>query len=82
MNSIMNNVNFGSKYNFTILGKDNSHKKYLYNEVTDFIEGKGIPTVFDHGKDKITMNVETKNMAKMVSEGLKKLGINLAKKQK
>ena len=47
-----------------------------------FIQGKGITTNFEIGNDKINMSVQTKKMAKMVSEGLKKLGINLAPKQK
>ena len=37
MNSINNNINFGSKYNFTITSKNNQHKKYLYNDVNKFI---------------------------------------------
>ncbi len=82
MNSINNNVNFGSKYNFTVTSKNNQHKKYLYNDVNKFIQGKGITTNFEIGNDKINMSVQTKKMAKMVSEGLKKLGINLAPKQK
>ena len=71
-----NNVNFGSKYNFTILGKNNTHKPLLFNEVTDFVkENKGITTVFHTGNNKITMGVDTFKMAETVSKGLKKLGI-------
>lgn len=82
MNSVGNNVNFGSRYNFVVTSKNNQHKKYLYNDVNNFIQGKGITTTFEIGNDKINMSVQTKKMAKMVSSGLKKLGINLAPKQK
>lgn len=82
MNSVGNNVNFGSRYNFVVTSKNNQHKKYLYNDVNKFIQGKGITTTFEIGNDKINMSVQTKKMAKMVSSGLKKLGINLASKQK
>lgn len=82
MNSVGNNVNFGSKYNFVVTSKNNQHKKYLYNDISNFIEGKGITTSFEIGNDKINMSVQTKKMARMVSNGLKKMGINLAPKQK
>lgn len=75
MNSINNRVNFGAKYNFTVLGQNNKHKEYLFNDVNKFIEGKGITTNFEIGKNRITMGVETRRMAQMVADGLKKLGI-------
>lgn len=68
-------VNFGSKYNFTILGKNNQHKPLLYNEVNGFIKGKGITTTFEIGKNRIQMGADTRGMAEMIAKGLKKMGI-------
>lgn len=62
-------------YNFTILGQNNTHKPYLFNDVNKFIKGKGITTTFEIGNNKINMNVKSRKMALMVSKGLKKLGI-------
>ena len=71
-----NNVNFGSKYNFTILGKNNTRKPLLFNEIADFVkENKGITTVFNPGKNKITMGVDTFKMAENISKNLKKMDI-------
>lgn len=62
-------------YNYTVLGKNNKHKPYLYNNISDFVSGKGIKTVFDMGKDKITMSTQSKKMGTIISKSLKRMGI-------
>ena len=64
-----------STYNYTVLGKNNKHKPYLYNEIRDFISGKGINTVFDMGKDKITMSTQSKKTGTIIAKSLKRMGI-------
>lgn len=62
-------------YKFTVLGKNNQHKPYLFNEVRDVIQGKGITTNFEIGNNKIVMNAPTKKMASMLAKSLKRAGI-------
>ncbi len=62
-------------YNYTVSGKSNKHKPYLYNNIHDFIQGKGIKTVFDMGNDKITLSTQSKKMGTMIAKGLKRMGI-------
>lgn len=75
MNGINNRVNFCGSQKIIISGKNNPHKKYLFNEVNNFIDGKGITTEFHTGTDKIIMNAETNKIADMIRTGLKKLDI-------
>ncbi len=62
-------------YNITVLGKNNQHKPYLFNDVRELIKGKGVTTNFHIGEDKIIMQASTKKMATILSKGLKRLGI-------
>jgi hypothetical protein len=75
--------NFQGKYNYTIYGEHNKNVPYLYNQVTDFIRGKGVPACFHLGKeDKIVMEPATQKIADMVKKGLDKLGIKGAHEPK
>ena len=62
-------------YNITVLGKNNQHKPYLFNDVRELIKGKGVTTNFHIGEEKIIMQASTKKMATILSKGLKRLGI-------
>lgn len=62
-------------YNITVLGKNNQHKPYLFNDVKELIKGKGVTTNFEIGNDKIVMSPSTKKMATILSKGLKRMGI-------
>lgn len=62
-------------YNYTVSGKNNQHKPYLYNNVRDFIQGKGIKTVFDMGNDKITLSTQSKKTGTIIAKSLKRMGI-------
>ncbi len=64
-----------SNYNITVLGKNNKHKPYLFNNVRELIKGKGVTTNFKIGEDKIVMQASTKKMATILSKGLKRMGI-------
>lgn len=76
MNLVSNNrVNFGAAPKIVINGKNNKHKQYLFNEVNDFINDKGITAQFKTGEDRIIMEPATVKMASMIKMGLKKLNI-------
>ena len=62
-------------YNYTILGKNNKHKPYLYNNIRDFIQGKGINTTFEMGKDRIVMSTQSKKIGTIITKSLKLMGI-------
>ncbi len=64
-----------TSYKFTVLGENNKHKPYLFNEVREFIKDKGITTTFEIGKNKINMSAESRKIALNIAKGLKKLGI-------
>ena len=76
MNITINNdykTAFGIKY--VVLGKQNKSVPFLYNKVVDTIKGKGVSTLFDMGKDTITLSVETKEAEKSILDKFKEFGI-------
>lgn len=79
MNTINPMTSFQGR-KITVLAKENKHKEYLYNEVVDFIKGKGVTTTFHIGsKDgKIVMDAPTDEIYDAVESGLKKTGIILS----
>lgn len=72
---IMTDYSKTPTYNYTVLGKNNKHKPYLYNNINDLIAGKGVKTVFDMGKDKITISTQSKKMGTIIAKSLKRMGI-------
>lgn len=77
---IANNPNFKGTKQVVILAKENKNNPYLFNNVKDFINEKGITTVFSMGKEsKIVMNADTPKMLETIKAGLKKMGIVEAK---
>ena len=83
MKLVSNSPNFAGTKPIKILGKDNKHVKYLYNDVTEVVKKNKVPAVFETGStSRIVLNPATEKVAKIVSENLKKLGIviNTSKK--
>ena len=80
--TISNGPTYTAGYKYTVRCSENKKVPYLFNQVKDLINGKGIPASFHMGhEDKVVLSPASKDAAHSIKKDLKRAGIKISRRE-